>query len=231
MIRNIILILSVLFLSGPSLLFASEAGYRQGKASASEVLMLPRFCWWEYNPAFKDTAKEINNCGPGMNHYCQAVLEFNRLYSTRESFRRVQHLKVALRGVEYTLGWMKDYPNCTIRQDVQQTYMRVRSAFAGVGMPVPPDRFSGQWASPAKPYNPGEVSTKSGERLSEETNAAAESKQEQATKPAEQAVMSSPTVEENSPMGAASSSKTIQPTESTKIGTPPNPYCRFCPPK
>lgn len=225
MIRNIILILSMLFLYGPSLLLASD------KPSASEVLLLPGFCWGEYNPAIKNTGKGINNCGPGMNHYCPAVLEFNRSYSTRERFRRVQHLEVALRGVEYTLGWMKNYPDCSIRQDVLQTYIRVRSAFAGVGRPVPPDRFSGQWASPEKTYSPGEVSTKSGERLSEETNAAAESKQEQVTKPAEQAAKSSPAVEENMPTGAASSSKNVQPTESTKIGTPSNPYCRFCPPE
>jgi len=225
MIRNILLILSVLFLSGPSLLLAA------GKPSASEVLLLPGFCWEEYNPAIKNPGKEINNCGPGMNHYCSSVLEFNRSYSSRERFRRVQHLEVALRGVEYTLGWMKNYPNCSIRQDVLQTYTRVRSAFSGVGRPVPPDLYSGQWGDKAKPYSPGEISTKSGDGLSKETKTAVESKQEQVTKPAEQAVMSSPAVEENTSTGAATSSKTVQPTEPNKIGTPSNPYCRFCPPE
>lgn len=225
MIRNIVLILSGLLLSGSSLVSAAV------KPSASEVLLLPGFCWGKYNPAIKNTGKGINNCGPGMNHYCSAVLEFNRSYSARERFRRVQHLEVALRGVEYTLGWMKNYPYCSIRQDVLQTYTRVRSAFSGVGRPVPPDLFSGQWGDKAKPYSPGEISTKGGDGLSEETKTAVESKQEQVTKPAEQAVVPSRAVEENTSTGAATSPKTAQPTEPNKIGTPSNPYCRFCPPE
>ena len=222
MIRNIILILSMVSLLGPSLLYASESG----QPSASEILLLPRWCWGQYNAAIKDTG--VGDCGPGMNHYCPALLEFNRSYSSREQFRRVHHLKVALSGVEYTLGWMKDYPNCSIRGDVLKTYTRVRSAFVGVGMPIPPDRFSGQWGSPAKPYRSGNQ-PKSEERQTEENKNAPEHTQEQLTKPAEQAAKSSPAIEENTLTGAETSSKNLQPTESTKIGTPSNPYCRFCP--
>ena len=126
MIRRILLISSTLFLFSP-LALAGQPGYRQGKATASEVLMLPRFCWWEYNAAYKDTQLEIRNCGPGMNHYCSALVKFSRAERMSDRFKRIDTLNSVLRDVEYTLGWMKDYPGCSIRQNVLQNYSRVRA--------------------------------------------------------------------------------------------------------
>jgi hypothetical protein len=203
-----------MLLLGPTPLLAAE----DGQASASEVLSLPRYCWGQFNPNLTGPQFKINDCGVGMNHYCGSVLEFNRSYSTREEFRRVQHLTVALRGVEYTLGWMKDYPNCPIREDVLKTYTRVRSAFVGVDRPIPPDRYSNQWASPLKPYSTDEPSTKNGDRLPEETKTSAEKD-----------VDSTPVTEDNALTGSTDSSKDTQTIEAPKIGSPTNPYCRFCP--
>jgi hypothetical protein len=164
-----------------------------------------------------------------MNHYCGSVLEFNRSYSTREQFRRVQHLTVALRGVEYTLGWMKDYPNCPIREDVLKTYTRVRSAFVGVDRPIPPDRYSNQWASPAKPSSPGKLSTNPVEKPREETKTATDLVQDSETMPGEQDANSSAAKQDSNLTESTNSSKNVQTVEPPKIGTPTNPYCRFCP--
>lgn len=230
MIRRTVVILGILFFSAPALVLA-QPGYRQGQASASEVLMLPRFCWWEYNAAFKDTALEIQGCGVGMNHYCSALVEFNRAQSTLDRFKKTYKLEAVLRGVEYTLGWMKEYPNCSIRQHVEQTYVRVRAAFLSVGNPMPPDRFSGQWGTQTKLRSgPGEAPSRDVEKAQEEVKPKTDTKQEQASQPADQASdLSAGAVRAARETQPAPTDKSVAPSAATEGEKPRNPWCRFCP--
>jgi hypothetical protein len=230
MIHRTVLILGILFFSAPALVFG-QPGYRQGQASAGEVLMLPRFCWWEYNAAFKDTALEIQGCGVGMNHYCSALVEFNRAKSTLDRFKKGQKLNVALRGVEYTLSWMKDYPGCSIRQHVEKTYASVRMAFANAGNPVPPDRFSNQWGSQINPRSgPGEAPSRDAEKAQEEVKPTTDTKQEQVSKPAGQASdLSAGAVRAARETQPASTDKSVAPSAATEGEKRLNPWCRFCP--
>jgi hypothetical protein len=105
-----------------------EAGRRN--ARAGEVLLLPRFCWAQFNDAFKNQGPQfrITRCGVGMNHYCPALLELNRSYSPSLSKgQKIQRLTVARRGTEYTLHWMKNYPDCPIRAHVEKTLREVNA--------------------------------------------------------------------------------------------------------
>lgn len=230
MIHRTVVILGILFFSAPAIVLG-QPGYRQGKASASEVLMLPRFCWWEYNAAFKGTELEIQRCGVGMNHYCPALVEFNRAQSTLDRFKKTQKLEGALRGVEYTLGWMKDSPSCSIRQHVEQTYVRVRAAFVSVGQPVPPDRFSGQLGTQTKLRSgPGEAPTRDVEKAQEEVKPTTDAKQEQVSKPAGQASdLSASTVKAARETQPAPIDKSVAPSAATEGEKSLNPWCRFCP--
>jgi len=98
------------------------------KAPAAEVLLLPKFCWSQYMNNVKGPQYSIpgNLCGVGMNHYCPALLDLNRAMKSTGEIRR-QHLVVAKRGIEYTLGWMKPYPNCPIRAQVESSQREVDS--------------------------------------------------------------------------------------------------------
>jgi len=117
MCKKKLLALGLLFVLVPTAVLG-QPGYRKGQASAAEVLMLPQFCWWEFNAAYKDSQSQIQNCGVGMNHYCVALLSFNRSQSTSDRVKKIGELKGALREVEYTLGWMKrenTMDTCSIR--------------------------------------------------------------------------------------------------------------------
>ena len=98
------------------------------KAPASEVVLLPKFCWSQYMSNVKGPQYEIpkRSCGVGMNHYCPALIELNRGMKSTGSKRR-QHLVVAKRGIQYTLRWMKPYPSCPIRAQVEASSREVDS--------------------------------------------------------------------------------------------------------
>lgn len=97
-------------------------------APAAEVFLLPKFCWSQYMNNIKGPQYSIPRdlCGVGMNHYCPALVELNRSMKS-SGFKRHQHLVVAKRGIEYTLGWMKGYPNCPIRAQVEASSREVDS--------------------------------------------------------------------------------------------------------
>lgn len=98
------------------------------KVPVSEVLLLPKFCWSQYMSNVKGPQYSISKsrCGVGMNHYCPALIQLNRAMKSTGSKRR-QHLVVAKRGIQYTLEWMKPYPSCPIRAQVEASSREVDS--------------------------------------------------------------------------------------------------------
>ena len=101
-------------------------------ATASEVVQLPQFCWGQYNSALSGPQFRIDGCGIGMNHYCPALLLYNRALKSPSPIVKQNYLGRALKAVEYTLDFMKDYPGCPIRAHVQTTYAIVK---AKLGVP------------------------------------------------------------------------------------------------
>jgi hypothetical protein len=99
-------------------------------APASEVAMLPQFCWAQYMDNVSGPQYTIHDCGVFTNHYCPALLELqraNKAFGTKKRGERVQHLQVAKKETLYTLNGIKDYPNCHIRQHVENTLKEVNT--------------------------------------------------------------------------------------------------------
>lgn len=98
--------------------------------TAGEALMLPRFCWSQYMPGVNGPQYSISpaDCGVGMNHYCDGLVELGRARKpTIKHGERILHLKTARHDTLYTIGWMKDYPACPLRGQVETTLREIES--------------------------------------------------------------------------------------------------------
>ncbi|HKK13220.1 MAG TPA: hypothetical protein VKA14_01025 [Gammaproteobacteria bacterium] len=99
---------------------AADSVISSRKAPASEVMMLPKYCWGQYL-GYKGSQFHIpkRTCGVFMNHYCQALIYKNRAemsihpHKKRSNLGRARHI---LRG---NLKQMKKHPNCPLRSAVQ----------------------------------------------------------------------------------------------------------------
>lgn len=97
--------------------------------SASEVALLPRFCWKQFfGKKFSGPQFEIPRatCGVGTNHYCPALVLLNRANRTfgNQSLRR-KYLRFAKKKVQYTLRWTEKYPACPIRDRAERMYQLI----------------------------------------------------------------------------------------------------------
>ena len=106
------------------------------KAEGAIVAQLPQFCWQQYMDGVSGPGTFIDrkDCGGGMNHYCQGLVE---LYRARRTFgdrnKRLEHLQSAERSTQYTINAMKPYPNCSIRRHVESTMAEIKSYLRGMG--------------------------------------------------------------------------------------------------
>ena len=121
----------------------AEPGYRKGQATILEVQMLPQFCWWEYNEGFAATRAELGNCGVGTNHYCPAYLDYLRAQNTFDRRKKLQHLGVAMKEVEYTLKWVYDRQDCPVRNHALATYRSIRLMYSTLGVQLPAPKYTG----------------------------------------------------------------------------------------
>ena len=121
----------------PLITRAAEAPepYRD-KAEAAIVVQLPKFCWQQYMDGVSGPGYFIDrkDCGVGMNHYCQGLVE---LYRARRTFgdraKRLAHLQVAQRSTQYTISAMKNYPACSIRSHVENTMAEINGYLKRMG--------------------------------------------------------------------------------------------------
>jgi len=99
------------------------------KAPPNEVRALPKFCWGRYNTKLLGTTYNIerDQCGPGVNHYCQGLLRFNRGMNPMVSKNeRKGWLSLAAHNIEYTLKAISKYPSCPITKHVKYIYRKVQ---------------------------------------------------------------------------------------------------------
>ena len=183
------------------------------KAPLENVMLLPQYCWGQYDAQFQGPQYFISRplCGVGMNHYCPGLLEYQKALAETSPGRRAQRLKVVLGDIQYTLRWMKDYPNCPIRADVLQLQNQVRM---GLGLPpllnetpppapapqVAPDTGTAQGSVPAPG---GDAAQGTGQGAVQQGQSGSGEQVYPAPK--------------------------IPPRDDSKIGMPGDPYCRFCP--
>lgn len=101
------------------------------RAPTDEVMRLPKYCWGQYNPKLKGPQFRIDSksCGVWTNHFCQALLMFNRSQNLMASAtQRRNYLHGATGNLEYTMKGIKDYPSCYIRKHVAIMLKRARMA-------------------------------------------------------------------------------------------------------
>jgi hypothetical protein len=189
----------------------------EGPPTAQEIVRLPKFCWGKYNTSLTDPQYVIDGCGVGMNHYCPALVSYNRSFGSVTPVAKKQYLERALVDVEYTLDYMrrnvKEFPNCPIRMHAENTRSMVRRA---MGLPpLPNDAFPSSTTGPGSARSTGNAqvaSPPSAGRSSEASvNQPTASRDGQPQQPQEKA--------------EATTAPLSQPK--TKSGASPN--CRFCP--
>jgi hypothetical protein len=118
---------------------ASAAPFAYGQThkdiKAIEIAQLPAFCYSQYVEGA--TAPEFKippGCGPGMNHYCFALVELNRgKRAVGNRNQRLTHLKLSRAQTLYTLRAMEQYPHCPIRAHVDKTFNEVNAILMGLG--------------------------------------------------------------------------------------------------
>jgi len=122
--------------------------------TATEVIRLPKFCWGQYNPTLTDPQFTITGCGVGMNHYCPALVYYNRTSNSTNPVARKQYLQRALGDIEYTLGYMKrnagEFPNCPIKAHVENSYSKVRRDLGLSPLPGQSSPATGSAPSPGR---------------------------------------------------------------------------------
>ena len=106
---------------------AALGGYGDG-VSATEKLLLPRFCWAQMGIANAD-GPEFNippRCGPGMNHLCPGLVTLMRAKKTSNKGQRLSLLGSADGDMQYTLKWMTGFPDCPLRSQVEAYRLEIR---------------------------------------------------------------------------------------------------------
>ena len=99
------------------------------RPTASEIMLLPQFCWGQFNPAFKGKGAQYDisqfpNCGVGTNHYCPGLVAINR--ANRDYKRRGYWIRVAEDQIGYTIRSLSKHPQCALNPHVEQTASRLR---------------------------------------------------------------------------------------------------------
>ncbi|WP_346380106.1 hypothetical protein [Acidithiobacillus sp.] len=182
------------------------------KAPLDDVMLLPQYCWSQYDAQFQGPQYGIHDCGPGMNHYCGGLLKIQKAEREISRGQRIRWLNSALTDIHYTLRWMQNYPNCPIRNDVLQMQNRV---LMDLGMP------------PALNETPAPAPTP---QIAPDTPDTPEA----GTAPGNEAAPGGNNAQGSAQGASGSGSQLypapkIPPRDDSKIGMPGDPYCRFCP--
>jgi len=115
--------------------FSAQGESDAAHPTAVEIVQLPKFCWKQMGaPNVSGPEFTIqNDCGPGMNHYCAGLVALMRAKTATSKGQRLSMLGLADTNVRYTENWMKDYPNCSIRDHVAASRAEVNHLMAIFG--------------------------------------------------------------------------------------------------
>jgi hypothetical protein len=114
-----------------SILVASEARSQMWglNPTAVEIAQLPQFCYGQMNVP-NATGPQYSfprQCGPGMNHYCPGLVHLIRAKKGANKGQAVQSLRKAETMTGYTQDWLKNFPECPLRDHVDATKVEVRN--------------------------------------------------------------------------------------------------------
>jgi hypothetical protein len=110
----------------------AQQSYRRPSDKAAEIAQLPKYCYAQYvdtklygNPEYEIGAPGTN-CGPGMNHFCPALMMLIRAQNPALARpKRKEQLRGAKEQVNYTLQRMQ--PQCLYREDVYEAMRRIQA--------------------------------------------------------------------------------------------------------
>jgi hypothetical protein len=95
--------------------------------TALELAQMPRFCYSQFQvPNATGREFRIEDCGPGMNHYCSGLMYVIRAKAVVGNKKaRMDLLGHAATDIQYTENAMKDYPQCPLREHVAASKAQV----------------------------------------------------------------------------------------------------------
>jgi len=120
---------------------AFDARGQPQEPTALEMAQLPKFCWGQFRvPNATGDEFRIRDCGVYSNHYCYALMYLVRARSPRTNKQgRVDLLGHADVDIRYTEHGIKDYPKCSIRDNVLKSRIEVDNLLRMYGgKPMPP---------------------------------------------------------------------------------------------
>jgi len=128
-------VLAILVMSVPHV---AGAASEYGGASATEYVLLPKFCWGQYADGLKGPEYNIpSGCGVGMNHYCYGLLDLQRSKKAKNAGERRLLLTHAQDHTRYTIRWMKQEgttATCSIGPHVEATMREIELKFKIYGI-------------------------------------------------------------------------------------------------
>jgi hypothetical protein len=95
--------------------------------SPLELSQLPRYCWGQYGDAAlrSQPGYTIVGCGPGVNHFCAALVATVRASEAwRPTDERRMLANYSALEVRYTARAISTFPSCPIANDVKAAEMR-----------------------------------------------------------------------------------------------------------
>jgi len=132
-------ICAAVILPATTLMFCQSVRADEGGPTSMELALLPRFCWAQNKvPNINGPEFYIRDCGPGANHYCDALLSLARARNPRRKDKPIAYLRSADWNLRYTETAIKDYPSCSIRDHVKGTRIEVNSLLRMYGVKALP---------------------------------------------------------------------------------------------
>ncbi len=116
--KRIITLIAILTVFACSIVWGQTKG-EYAPQSAMEMKMLPSWCWGYYKRELGPKHRiDTKTCGPGMTHYCGAIVLYNRSHMELSARTRARQLRRALYQTDYTIHQMEKFPACGLRRHV-----------------------------------------------------------------------------------------------------------------
>ena len=98
------------------------SAWGQARPTNIELTKLPKFCYGQAQVP-NATGPEFNlppqsACGPGTNHYCSGLIHLLRAKASGNKGKALSELGLAENDIRYTEEWIRNSPNCSLREHI-----------------------------------------------------------------------------------------------------------------
>lgn len=101
------------------------------RPSVMEVMLLPKYCWGQFDTRFRGPGMQAYNfpprevCGERMNHFCPAIVSLAR--AKKDAGMRGYWLDVANGHIDYTLKALSEVPKCPLSSEIERYAIEIKS--------------------------------------------------------------------------------------------------------